>query len=91
MQGAGLEGYTLHEHTLPCNEIVRDFYENLQLVMGDQPTYFIVKGSEVLFTGEEILQAILILDEIPSGSRMFRELCTNINNYAFNESHFKVS
>lgn len=52
----------MHKHMPRCNEIVREFYANLQPVMDNQLAYFIVKGREVPFPGDEILQAILISD-----------------------------
>lgn len=70
----------------------------------EQPTCIsIVRSREVPFTRDEILRTTPIPDvpeeepsltnranEIPSSSRMFRNLCTNISNYAFNESYLIV-
>lgn len=60
MQGAGLRKYMMHKHTLPYNEIVCEFYTNLQPAIGDQFAYSIVKSREVPFIREEILRAIHI-------------------------------
>lgn len=55
-----LEEYTIHRYIPTCNEILHEFYANLQSVLGDQYAYSTVKRREVPFTKEEILRAIPI-------------------------------
>lgn len=102
MKNTGWEEYTFHKYAQPCNKIVRGFYAHLRPVMGDKPTYSIVKGKDVPFT-REILRSISIpdipvketsfTDRVNEKSRnfqRFRELGTNISDYDFNESSLKV-
>lgn len=64
--------------------------------MGDWPAHTIVRDKVFPFTRQEIIKTIPILDvpqeepsfcdwvnDIPSGSQPFRELCANLSDYTF--------
>lgn len=99
MHEAGLKEYTLYEHMLLFNEMVREFYTHLQPAVDNQPTFSIARGKEIPFIRSDILKAILIpnvpekepsfvdrVNKILSDSSRFRELCSN----GFNKSFLKV-
>lgn len=98
----GLDNHMMHKFLPIYNELVQEFYAHLEPLLGNQPVYSLVRGLMVPFMRQKILNAIPIYDILeeepsfsgkvnntPTGSPSFKELCSNHSNYAYNIGYMK--